>query len=145
MVIWHDSMPSIEEFSDKISSSLVRCNKEYTHHPCHYASMVRWYIMAYVPFNDSNICFFMCYIAIMKCWLTCCFEGSIHNPSWISQWIKSISNELDITYNMPVPQSFCLCSQLWNHQENVNRKWLRPRVDVWRWYFDYHSWVQYFM
>ena len=48
----------------------------------------------------------------------------LHNRPWISLWIKSISNELDITVHMIASQLSGHCdvisNRLWHHQQNVN-------------------------
>ena len=49
----------------------------------------------------------------------------LHNRSWISPWIKSISNELDITCHVFASQLSGHCdviaNQLWRHQQNIRR------------------------
>ena len=49
----------------------------------------------------------------------------LHDPPWISPWIKSISNELDITCHVFVPKLSGHCdvinNRLWRHQKNVKR------------------------
>ena len=48
----------------------------------------------------------------------------LHDRPWISPWIKSISNELDITIHVITSQLFGYCdvinNRLWRHQQNVN-------------------------
>ena len=49
----------------------------------------------------------------------------LHDRPWISPWIKSISNELDITCHVFVSQlpGHCdvIANPLWRHQQNVKR------------------------
>ena len=49
----------------------------------------------------------------------------LHDRPWISAWIKSISNELDITIHVIASQLSCHCdvisNRLWRHQQNENR------------------------
>ena len=49
----------------------------------------------------------------------------LHDWPWISPWIKSISNELDIIFHVIVSQLFGHCdvisTRLWRHQQNVDR------------------------
>ena len=49
----------------------------------------------------------------------------LHDRSWISPWIKSISNELDITCHVFASQlpGHCdvIANRLWRHQQNVKR------------------------
>ena len=49
----------------------------------------------------------------------------LHDRPWISPWIKSISNELDITCHVFVSQLHGHCdviaNPLWRHQQNVKR------------------------
>ena len=49
----------------------------------------------------------------------------LHDRSWISPWIKSISNELDITIHMIASQLSGHCdiisNRLWRHKHNENR------------------------
>ena len=49
----------------------------------------------------------------------------LHDRPWISLWIKSISNELDITCHMFASQLFGHCeviaNRLWRDQKNVKR------------------------
>ena len=49
----------------------------------------------------------------------------LHDRPWISPWIKSISNELDITIHVIASQLFGHCdaisNRLWRHQQNENR------------------------
>ena len=49
----------------------------------------------------------------------------LHDWPWISPWIKSISNELDITCHVVAPQSSGNCDAInnrsWRHQPNINR------------------------
>ena len=49
----------------------------------------------------------------------------LHDRSWISPWIKSISNELDITIHVIASQLSINCdvisNRLWRHQQNENR------------------------
>ena len=49
----------------------------------------------------------------------------LHDRPWISLWIKSISNELDITCHVLSSQLSGHCdviaNQLWRHQQNVKR------------------------
>ena len=40
----------------------------------------------------------------------------LYDQSWISPWIKSISNELNITIHVNV-----ISNRLWRHQQNENR------------------------
>ena len=48
----------------------------------------------------------------------------LHDRSWISPWIKSISNELDIIIHVIASQLSGYCdvinNRLWRHQQNVN-------------------------
>ena len=59
----------------------------------------------------------------------------LHDRPWISPWIKSISNELDITCHVfASPLSgHCdvIANRLWRHQQNVKRA-SETRDDVWR-------------
>ena len=47
----------------------------------------------------------------------------LHDRPWISPWIKSISNELDITFHVIASQLSGHCdvisTRLWRHQQNV--------------------------
>ena len=47
-----------------------------------------------------------------------------HDRPWISLWIKSISNQLDITFHLIASQLSGHCdvisTRLWRHQENVD-------------------------
>ena len=49
----------------------------------------------------------------------------LHDRLWISPWIKSISNELDITCHVFASQLSGHCdviaNRLWHHQQNVKR------------------------
>ena len=49
----------------------------------------------------------------------------IHDQSWKSPWMKSISNELDITFHVIASQLCGQCdvisNRLWRHQPIVNR------------------------
>ena len=49
----------------------------------------------------------------------------LHDRLWISPWIKSIFNELDITIHVIASQLSGHCdaisNQLWRHQQNENR------------------------
>ena len=49
----------------------------------------------------------------------------LHDQPWISPWIKSISNELDITIHVIAFQLSGHCdvinNRLWRHQQNENR------------------------
>ena len=49
----------------------------------------------------------------------------LHDRPWISPWIKSVSNELDITCHMFASQLSGHCdviaNRLWRHQQNVKR------------------------
>ena len=48
----------------------------------------------------------------------------LHDRPWISPWIKSISNELDITIHVVAQLSgYCdfISNRLWRHQQNENR------------------------
>ena len=49
----------------------------------------------------------------------------LHDRPWISRWIKSISNELDITCHVFASQLSGHCdiiaNRLWRHQQNVKR------------------------
>ena len=58
----------------------------------------------------------------------------LHDRSWISPWIKSISNELDITSHVIASQLSGCCdvinNRLWRHQQNINPA-SEARVDVW--------------
>ena len=49
----------------------------------------------------------------------------LHDRPWISPWIKSISNELDITCHVFASQLSGHCdviaNRLWRHQQNVKR------------------------
>ena len=49
----------------------------------------------------------------------------LHDRPWISPWIKSISNELDITCHVFASQLSGHCdvitNRLWRHQQNVRR------------------------
>ena len=48
----------------------------------------------------------------------------VHDRPWISPWIKSISNELDIAIHVIASQLSCHCdvigNRLWRHQQNEN-------------------------
>ena len=52
------------------------------------------------------------------------YGNFLHDRPWISPWIKSISNELDITIHVIAPQSSGHCdvirNWLWHHQQNEN-------------------------
>ena len=49
----------------------------------------------------------------------------LHDRPWISSWIKSISNELDVTIHVIASQLSGPCdvisNRLWRHQQNENR------------------------
>ena len=49
----------------------------------------------------------------------------LHDRPWTSPWIKSISNELDITCHVFAQQLFGHCdviaNRLWRHQQNLKR------------------------
>ena len=49
----------------------------------------------------------------------------LHGRPWISPWIKSISNELDIIMHVIASQLSAYCdaisNRLWRHQQNGNR------------------------
>ena len=53
------------------------------------------------------------------------YMAFLHNRPWISPWIKSISNELDITIHVIASQLSGHCdvisNRLWSHQQNENR------------------------
>ena len=57
----------------------------------------------------------------------------LHDRSWISPWIKSISNELNIIIHVITSQLSGYCdvinNRLWRHQQNIKR--VRHGVDVW--------------
>ena len=58
----------------------------------------------------------------------------LHDQPWISQWIKLISNELDVTIHQIALQLSGHCdvisNWLWRHQQKVN--WMIHGVDMWR-------------
>ena len=60
----------------------------------------------------------------------------MHDRPWISLWIKSISNQLNITIQMIASQLFGYCdvisNPLWHHQQNVNRASKTRVKKVWR-------------
>ena len=53
------------------------------------------------------------------------YESFLHDLTWISPWIKSISNESDITNHVIASQLSGYCdvirNRLWRHQQNENR------------------------
>ena len=53
------------------------------------------------------------------------YNTFLHDRSWIAPWIKSISNELDITCHVFASQLSGHCDviadRLWRHQQNVMR------------------------
>ena len=53
------------------------------------------------------------------------YYSFLHDRPWMSPWIKSISNELDITCHVFASQlpSHCdvIANPLWRHQQNVKR------------------------
>ena len=53
------------------------------------------------------------------------FNHFLHDRPWISPWIKSISNELDITIHVIASQLSRYCdviiNRLWRHQQNEDR------------------------
>ena len=63
--------------------------------------------------------------------LPCYFKNAhnrhtfLHNWPWISQWIKPISSELDITFHVSESQlsGYCdvISNLLWHHQQNENQ------------------------
>ena len=57
--------------------------------------------------------------------LSCGNKKFLHNRPWILPWIKSISNELNITCHVLPSQLSGHCdviaNQLWHHQQNVKR------------------------
>ena len=57
---------------------------------------------------------------------------SLHDWPWISPWMKSISNELDITIHVLVSQlsghSNVISNRWWRHQQNVNRASVRYKI-----------------
>ena len=75
---------------------------------------------------------------LTTCILDCCFIGTgtnvwhmpyvywifLHNPPWISVWIKLISSELDIANHVMVSQLYghgdVVSNRLWRHQQNEN-------------------------
>ena len=52
------------------------------------------------------------------------YYGFLHDRPWISPWIKSISNELDMTIHVITSQLSgyfdVIKNRLWHHQQNVN-------------------------
>ena len=52
------------------------------------------------------------------------YNDFLHDQPWILPWIKSISNELDITIHVIAPQlsghSDVISNGLWRHQQNEN-------------------------
>ena len=59
----------------------------------------------------------------LRCYVQC--RIFLHDRPWISQWIKSISNESDITCHVFASQLSGHCdvfaNRLWRHQQNVKR------------------------
>ena len=53
------------------------------------------------------------------------YEDFLHDWPWISPWIKSISNELDITCHVFASQLSGHCdiiaNRLWRHRQNIRR------------------------
>ena len=64
---------------------------------------------------------------IRASFLVCAYwgVGLTHDRPWISSWIKSISNELDIIIHVITPQlpGHCdvISNRLWHHQQNANQ------------------------
>ena len=67
---------------------------------------------------------------LCKCNSLGCIEATkrddfLHDRPWISPWIKSISNQLDITIHVIASQFSCYCdvisNRLWRHQQKKDR------------------------
>ena len=78
-------------------------------------------LVLYVAFELYQYCVWMCPGA--ECWLK--MLNFLHNRPWISPWIKTISNELDIICHVFASQLSGHCdviaNRLWRHQQNVKR------------------------
>ena len=77
---------------------------------------------------NHQSCYCLCWINRSRCLprgnnsTTCAF---LHDRPWIPPWIKSISNELDISIHLIASQFSGHCdvinNRLWRHQQNENR------------------------
>ena len=73
----------------------------------------------------------------------------IHDRPWISLWIKSISNKLDIIIHLIVSQLSHYCdvysNWLWHHQQNEDRASETQGRCVKIVIFNHHLWIRYVM
>ena len=61
----------------------------------------------YVP---CDICFVVCAMwCVLHCMYHVMYASFLHDRPWILPWIKSISNELDITIHVIASQLSCYC------------------------------------
>ena len=76
------------------------------------------------------VCMFVNYVfhfhnILFHSWVMLAMKLFLHGRSWISPWIKWISNELDIIIHVIASQLSCYCgvisNWLWRHQQNEDR------------------------
>ena len=71
----------------------------------------------------------------------------LHDQPWISPWIKSMSNDLDIIIHVIASQLFCHCvvisNWLWRHRQNENWACVTHRRCVQDRRFYRHLWIRY--
>ena len=90
-----------------------------------------------------SVCIRGPWVCLLRHGLKIASHNFLHDRSWISPWIKSISNELDITCHVLASQlpGHCdvIANRLWRHQQNVKRSsetrgWCVKILgdDVWR-------------
>ena len=84
----------------------------------------------HISWDILKLCWFT---KLLKLWMA--MYVFLHDRPWISSWIKSISNELDISCHVFASQLSghydVIANRLWRHQQNVKRA-SETRDDVWR-------------
>ena len=98
-----------------VEEYIIPHNKYHRLYSCRRLRVVKHYVWSY----DGDDIFYMDYILSLP------FVSFLHDRPWISPWIKTIFNELNITIHVIASQLFDHCdvisSRLWRHQHNENR------------------------